>query len=835
MNAGRRPPDTLRVLRLLTGSAVLRLLRAVQLAKATRRSQTRLRTSRKRVPTRRKRADGLMLLLLLMLPFMALQALLVSARGVQELARATPLTGDRDVLTVSSHVHDVLRWGRPEADIGSEVLRDALRNSRLHPYTVDEILAHYERHGVDGFERAPQQSFLTVGPEHWPNDSAREATLDGVTLLVLLLSIALLCISLGASNADLGRVEWSFTWLLSFPVPTRAIVLAKVAEYGLINLLPWFLVSPLYLQVFLAAGHGWWSLPLAAAATLSATLMLGALRFWLETHLRLRLSLRGVRNWQGFFTLTGFLLLMAPLVLLMRLDDGLPRWLNDLVLAVPRSLRGLPFAWPLTTATHGVQAWVLGVAMTAAIVGLAIGGASRLLRHGAVRSGGVDPGVRGRVQNTRRSWLPHGILGKDLRLLLRDRNFMVQTLVVPVVIIGINVFTGSSVGKVGGASGTAAIAYGIGTFTLTGGCFQILSGEGRALWMLYTMPVSLADMLHRKLRLWSGVAIGFAWIALGVLTIGQPRPALALLADALFVGGGVFAAAHIAAAIAALGTNPAADHVPRTLKARHVYLFLFLASTYLACLMSPTLPTRCAGLLVFATLAYAIWQRLRDRIPYLLDPIETGSPGFSLYHAGAAVTMFTLLQIMFASLLSLGSATFARGMPMVTLAFVLAGAITLMVFLVMFRSGGMKLVSPDDRRVALLPSAAIGLLVGGAGGAIALFYLRMVERQGWFELPAAELDSTGAIAFAVLAVLAAPLIEEPLFRGMVFQSLRRSVSLRTAVLWSAALFTVLHPAAGWPPIFLFATAAAILARHTGSLLPPIVAHATYNAILVFCS
>ena len=84
----------------------------------------------------------------------------------------------------------------------------------------------------------------------------------------------------------------------------------------------------------------------------------------------------------------------------------------------------------------------------------------------------------------------------------------------------------------------------------------------------------------------------------------------------------------------------------------------------------------------------------------------------------------------------------------------------------------------------------------------------------------------------LLACVAAPIVEEILFRGMVFQGLLRSVRWPWAVAWSALLFAVVHPHVSWPPVFLLGVAAAVLLRRTGYLPAAMLLHATYNYLVV---
>src|SRR5262249_43076873 len=89
---------------------------------------------------------------------------------------------------------------------------------------------------------------------------------------------------------------------------------------------------------------------------------------------------------------------------------------------------------------------------------------------------------------------------------------------------------------------------------------------------------------------------------------------------------------------------------------------------------------------------------------------------------------------------------------------------------------------------------------------------------GWWALP--------------LALVAAPLFEEFIFRGLIFGGLRRSFGLWPATLVSAAMFAIMHPAISMLPVFVMGVCAALVYERTRSLLAPMLTHAVYNACVL---
>jgi ABC-2 type transport system permease protein len=137
-----------------------------------------------------------------------------------------------------------------------------------------------------------------------------------------------------------------------------------------------------------------------------------------------------------------------------------------------------------------------------------------------------------------------------------------------------------------------------------------------------------------------------------------------------------------------------------------------------------------------------------------------------------------------------------------------------------------------------------GVLRAVAFGALAalgaIIYMRVLNLfpQGQIWKQDAELSSFLSRAdrpvwICILVIVAAPLFEEFLFRGLIFQGLRRTTGPALAILGSAALFALVHPPISVIPVFGLGIAAAISFQMSGFLLAPILTHAVYNTIIIF--
>jgi membrane protease YdiL (CAAX protease family) len=788
------PIGALQALRALAWSACLRLLRQQQMATATRAERKGGATVKS--TTRRRGGMGLALLFVVFVPVMGCNAMFQSALTATRMAAAT-------------------QEARPEP-----------AKAEWQPSEIEELLRKRAR-------KRPRVEFeldllAKADPQATEGDKDRLAAAAG--LLLAALAFALVAGSIGATNLELGRAAWSFPWLFSFPAPTRAIVLAKVAEGALVQAFPWFLAFPTTWQLVRALGWDGPAWLVAVASTALLCSVIGGVRFLLETWLRLRLPVQRIRAVQGAGTLVSLVGLM--LVMRVALAEETPAWFLEAAAASASLVHALPTSWPLAVARGDSGLATIGASALLAVPVFAILASVRLLRTGLDRGGERAPRRVTATNSAGEEFAPLGVLRKELLLLARDRSFLIQTVCVPIVVVVVQMtVTPAHRSDASGGGMSVVMCYFLSVMATSTGCFLVLSSEGKALWLTLAQPAGLAATLTSKVRLWSALGAALACGVFFVLALAKDRPIDAgLLFDIACLGVGAHGAAWLAASIGVLTVDPTADTIPRMPRPRHMYLFLFLSSTYVAGLASDAVPQRLAAMLVFSTLAWSMWQRANDRLPWLFDADSMPTARLSAYDAGAAVTTFLALQSLVAVI-----CVAARARELATpLAFAIAGALTLAIWSAALAARGLSLLGifgfDAEEAKAKGRGTLAGLLVGAALGFGAIAWLPFAVDLG---LAPAETEAPRAqlVAFAWLAVVMAPLVEEPLFRGILLRALGRSTTPLVAAIWSSALFAVLHPVSGWLPVFALGLAAAILRQRTNWLPACIVAHAAYNAVV----
>jgi len=262
---------------------------------------------------------------------------------------------------------------------------------------------------------------------------------------------------------------------------------------------------------------------------------------------------------------------------------------------------------------------------------------------------------------------------------------------------------------------------------------------------------------------------------------------------------------------------------------------------------SASLWTSLGQLVLSTLLAFALWQKVKDVAPYLLDPTQWPPRTISLADGMIAALAFFVAQPLALMLLQ-GTSSMSLT-AQTTIAYMIAGLIVGGAVLGTFwlqrvpdlwKQLGFVPIGDDGRRLPAARSLMQGAFWGAAAALGAFVYLHAL---GWFpqwqvwkqdaELSSFLTRADQPLWICVLLIVAAPMLEEFLFRGLVFQGLRRSTGPVLAILGSAALFALVHPPMAVIPVFGLGIAAAISFNRSRFLLAPILTHAVYNGCVLF--
>jgi ABC-2 type transport system permease protein len=724
-----------------------------------------------------------------------------------------------------------LAFDREAQDEGIQDQDEITRRSDLR-------LQLFAERGRSGFrERALRRPSRDV----WYGARDSREMLAPLGLVALLLSLTTALLATAGANQDLAKVEWSLEWWFTFPVPARGLLLARVLETAFATPFAWFLLLPFFSVTLWCAGFGWLGIPLGALSAAYVGILAGCLRVVAETGLRRWLALRNVARLQALLSVVAVLPMVAALATVS------PEWLDEfsrVATALPSWLLLGPLA-PLSLAAGGARAWQGAVgcitfACAATAAATTFGGF--VLRDGLTTSAGPNQGSRGRAPAADRQW-PWSLgamARKELSLLFRDRTLFSQTFVVPALVLGMQLLLNRGLARslTSSPQHAAAMAFGTAAFVLSTGACNTLAVEVPVLWLYFTIPKPLTRLFVDKAVFWSCLAslvagavfIGAAASGSWPVYRGLPTFALALL--------GVTLNAFIATGIGVLGTQALETDARRRISASMTYLYMLLAGSFAYALYAPSAWAKFAQVVLSALLASAIWQKVRDHAPFLLDPNDQPAPTIAVADGVIAALAFFILQGLLV-LLFLGF-DYAPGASLL-LAFSVAGVIVAGAALLSFWSLGvpnvLATVGLQAPKQGMLRAILSGVAGGLACGLVAKGYLMLTDhvdvlRRMRDETISFSNDEHTAVWFAVLAIFVAPIFEEFIFRGVLFGGFRRSFGALPAAVSSALVFAIVHPAIASAPVFLLGFVAALVYERARSLVAPMAAHMTYNAIVV---
>jgi hypothetical protein len=390
------------------------------------------------------------------------------------------------------------------------------------------------------------------------------------------------------------------------------------------------------------------------------------------------------------------------------------------------------------------------------------------------------------------------------------------------------------------------MAFAVGAYSFLNSAMPILNREDKTLWYLLCFPHSLSSILLKKAMVWAVIGLTYGGVVLLFVARFSHHWQVNAWGDVFLALYGIFLYAFIASGIGILAT----DVLETTRRARFrtdmVYLYMVLAVMWANTIYSTSLWTKLAQLVLSTLLAVALWQKVKGISPYLLDPTQRPPRTIGLADGMIAALAFFVVQGLITFILQWAvPVSFAA---QITIAYALAGVIvgctTLFILWRQEVPGLWEKIGlasgVEGQKAPVWQSIVQGAGWGGIATLGAFTYIRVLnlvpQWQKWKQN--AELSSLFAQAerplwICALAILAAPLFEEFLFRGLIFKGLQRSTGPALAALGSAALFALIHPPISVIPVFGLGIAAALSFRRSGFLLAPIITHAVYNTCVIF--
>jgi membrane protease YdiL (CAAX protease family) len=652
-------------------------------------------------------------------------------------------------------------------------------------------------------------------------------------------------------------------WLFSHPVKPGAIFLAEMLSPIAAN--PLYATGPLFFGILYGSIYGP-EVGIAAAILIGVPVTMAAASVGkaLEIGIMLRFpprsrgALIGFMGWLGYAAMVSFFLAAFAMP---KIVGALAGVLRPLATSIPWPW----FSWVIGLESDGslsfisgmIVCWAASVVMIAGGIWFTVWGAQRGLAGSAVGAK-LAPSVRSVTRTPRFGKDP--LYRKEILWFLRDRGAIVQAILIPLTIAGVQLF--NLRGLVHGVGDSwhylsgAALMFGTYFLWILGP--RSLVSEGQALWLALTWPRGLEELMKAKARLWFLIATTLVMLVLAYTMLRHPHDGWKVLLVAIgWVAFGRSMAEKSVTLVSATSSSGETDPVPWGRR----WAALLGTFTFAVGVLTQRWQIAVVGIVYSWVTAAAMWQNFRARLPFLFDPwSEKVPPPPTLMHAMIAISVLVeggaVLTGVFILFLSsngdVGTTALAQALAYGSLAIIVSLVVSGMLAdrglppkeVWCWRTQGTSRETKSwwwsgdgtlGRRFFI--TISIGLVGGLLLGLLAIGYESLLSRLSifseMFRATQEQMENVPnlKLSYAVMAIAFAPFAEEYLFRGLLFRALDREWGGWRALIGSAAFFAIYHQPVAWLPVALLGLTSALLFKRTGRLAPAVILHMSYNAVV----
>lgn len=623
---------------------------------------------------------------------------------------------------------------------------------------------------------------------------------------------------LGITFREITKPDSDLEWLLTLPVSRGVLLWVKALERTVLQPMIFLALVPGFTILLVKANWSYFSAALVALfVSLPISFFFSLWQSFFEHLMRMNLKPSRLRNMQAIFHLLGVL----GFYFCFPRNNVCPIGVSWLVENFPRVLRNLPQGLVLRFLVSQEVHLILLLWIEILFVGMVYHfGSSFLLRKGVVSGGSFEreaDRLSEKLGST--SWIFSkfsATIQKEFLLLSRDTNYLSQTILVPLFIVLMQQFLPKKIPGFHIEGFYAVQAFALSSYAMISSIFLSLSMEGPSLWLLQTVPIALEDLLGKKMRFWRFLSLIYwcLFLAIAVLSEGIQVKELFIWFIAAFVG--IYLFSWIALALGILAFQETEQRYK--IQSSYLYLYLLLSAAFCVTFFLNGFQQITTSFLLFGFLGLAHWQKAKEQIPFLLDPMSKPRFPVSIADGFIALFCFFQMQVLF---LTIGEGVFSLFTANASAA------------LLVWASHGFFLQDRDlsdfpkwigkSWRKEFLEGIATAVFVVAVAKVYFYFYAQPRNAKSF-------VDSSLPLSSGLLwtGLLISPLFEEYVFRGILLNGFARFMGRSCGSLCVSLLYALVHPMPIALPMFFMSLSSGILILKNNSLLPGILVHLLYN-------
>ncbi|MFO0789805.1 MAG: type II CAAX endopeptidase family protein [Pirellulales bacterium] len=750
------------------------------------------------------------------------------------------------VLTVSQSQYDQLKKATeiPNTENRLAAIDNALASvfsgATMWESSAGRAMAkeRFDTQGLAGFS-PPVGKSQFAGELKYLSPAGRQTAMRAVGVYLAFLSLATFCVAFGLNSAHLGRVDPALTWLWQFPVSRRVLFSSKLVEYLFDS--PVLVMLPIYYAscVWLCGASFLAGLGQGVVLGVSAGGTIAALRLAAETYLAQRVARRTRGMVVAVMSAVGSLGVLCVML------GSNAQFVVESFIKIANSLPAWVFWNPFTAGvgsdlmlSRGNLWWLVAPAVALVAASVAVWSSVALTQSGLATA---QDSVRGSNQaaavatgSARRSHLST-FVWKELLQLRREPEMLGQVIATPFVIGLLLYFSGY--GRVidfatkGGTNISIAILVAV-SYLLMVAVAQTLTKELKHLQLLQSQPRPLADVVRSKARVWATIAIGISVPFIGAAIAFMPSEAGAILLHVPFLFASLWFLAELVFGLTALAASVTNEQTVRF--RRTAMLPALVISNLSIAIYSGSLWVQLGAFVTLVILNAAIRERQLVELAWLSEPVEAPPKQVYPMHAILAIISFeAIMGGISGALLKYPEVSAAANLA---ISYIAAAVVIALLCWEWMRRNGLSTANANivkhERPLRPIFFGLSASCFAGLAVTVVLSHFHLTHQLP-ANLTVQNLHSTVYDKWCLLVmwVVAAPLFEEWIVRGMLYRSLRRSWGVAASVALSAVLFATLHPAAGCVALVTLGVMTALAVEKTGRLWPSIVIHAGYNFMI----
>ena len=652
-------------------------------------------------------------------------------------------------------------------------------------------------------------------------------------------------------NVSDASISSSFDveWLLGFPIKIKVIYFLKLIELSVFNGVGWALIFPIQVAFFWFEGFRWTGPLIAFILTCFLNIVMGTFKIFKEIALK-----KFIKNLSHMKLIKSVLFIAGTFIFIfvyLSVTNPVP---DNLLIKAAGSVFGkifffLPSALPVLAAKFVKEFYkitALGFMSGFELCLLVYAGGAAVasvIGNGDIFEASLS-GHRGKTAlKVKRTKEGFKIFGRETLRLIRDPLYSVQIFGPTLIMFFIfNYGSGSNSGLLSSGSErlpyiTGAVAYFGGAYMLLTSVLTVLASENPSVWMLYTFPKNIYSIIKDKIIFFMSFALLFCLLMLsfGIIKNGLYTPRMFFISLASLAGIPIFA--FLAGGLAILGTDLFEKEKNRQVSPGQTFLLMFLMPIYGAGFLTGSLWIQCVVFVLVLAFALSSWDRAKEQLPYMLDPEMAPKQSITLSDGLFSAMLFFILQNLAFLPLIIGF----KSDKALFFSYNLAGLATVLIVFFNFRRMKIKVILEKTGLVIapvkkiILPVVLLSVLavlfavVYLTYGSDIPYLKELLNKAG-----EKEGMTKGVLGF-LLVVLAAPLFEEFIFRGLIFKALREKKGFLFSAAASAVIFGIIHPQAGVIPVTMLGFCAAFAFESSGTLIAPVLVHLIYNLSITLLS